>query len=100
MQVKEGVYSNNKEINEIMKIDDIDKAKILIDGFIRLREIKERLQDGDLVVATHHDCDDDEIQGFDYVDRMRLYIPAPLRAAFLDSVNKMIEIESRKITEL
>lgn len=83
-----------------MKIDDIDKAKVLIDNFIRLREIKERLENGDLVVVTRHDCDDDEIQGFDYIDRMRLYIPAPLRAAFIDSVNRLIEIESRKIEKL
>lgn len=65
-----------------MKIDDIGRAKILIGNFVRLREIKERLEDGNLVVVTHHDCDDDEMQGFDYIDRMRLYIPAPLRAEF------------------
>lgn len=83
-----------------MKIGDIGKAKILIDNFIRLREIKERLENGDLVVVTRHDCDDEEMLSLDDIDRMRLYIPAPLRAAFIDSVNKMIEIESRKIAAL
>lgn len=87
-----------------MKIDDIDKAKTLIDGFIRLREIEKRLDDGELISVTKRqiaiDEDDDETSGLDYIDKVRIYIPSPLRAAFIQDVKKMMEIEARRIAEL
>lgn len=43
-----------------MDISKINEAKILIDNYIRLKEIELRLHEGGDLVATHNNRDDDE----------------------------------------
>lgn len=83
-----------------MDITKIEEAKDLIDNYIRLQEIELRLHEGGDLLATYHDRDDDETDGFDYISKIRVYIPAPLRAAFLASTKEMLKLETNKIKEL
>ena len=83
-----------------MDITKINEAKVLIDNYIRLQEIELRLHEGGDLLATHHDRDDDETDRLDYISKIRLYIPAPLRAAFLASTKEMLKLEANKIAEL
>lgn len=83
-----------------MDITKINEAKVLIDNYIRLKEIELRLREGGDLLATHHDRDDDEADGLDYISKIRLYIPAPLRASFLASTKEMLKLEANKIKEL
>lgn len=83
-----------------MDINNIEKAKELIDNYLRLKEIEERLLDGGDIVVTEHDKEAEDDYGVDYVSKIRVYIPAPLRAAFLSSTREMLKIEAKKISEL
>ena len=83
-----------------MDITKINEAKVLIDNYIRLQEIESRLHEGGDLLATHHDRDDDETDGPDYISKIRVYIPAPLRASFLASTRQMLKLEANKIAEL
>lgn len=87
-----------------MDINNIDKAKALIDNYFRLKEIEKRLEDGESISVTKRqiviDEDDDETSGLDYIDKVRIHIPSPFRAAFIQDVKKMMEIEACKIAEL
>lgn len=83
-----------------MDITKIKEAKVLIDNYIRLKEIEERLSDGGDIVVTKHDKDTEDNYGVDYVSKIRVYIPAPLRAAFLASTRQMLKLEANKIAEL
>lgn len=82
-----------------MDITKIEEAKTLIDNYVRLKEIEQRLHNGDLVVVNHN-RDDDETDGLDYIGKIRVYIPAPLRAAFIKSTQEMLKIEASKIAKL
>ena len=83
-----------------MDIYNIEKAKDLIDNYLRLKEIEERISDGGDIVVTKHDTDTEDDYGVDYVSKIRAYIPAPLRAAFLASTRQMLKLEANKIAEL
>lgn len=83
-----------------MDIDNIEKAKGLIDNYLRLKDIEEHLSDGGDIVVTKHDTDTEDNYGVDYVSKVRVYIPAPLRAAFLASTKEMLKLEANKIKEL
>lgn len=83
-----------------MDINSIEKAKELIDNYLRLKEIEERLSDGGDIVVTEHDEEAEDNYGVDYVSKIRVYIPAPLRASFLSSTREMLKIEAKKISEL
>lgn len=83
-----------------MDIDNIEKAKGLIDNYLRLKDIEEHLSDGGDIVVTKHDTDTEDNYGVDYVSKVRVYIPAPLRAAFLASAKEMLKLEANKIKEL
>lgn len=83
-----------------MDITKIKEAKELIDQVLRLQEIEKRLSEGGDLLATHHDRDDDETDGLDYISKIRIYIPAPLRASFLSSTREMLKIEAEKLAEL
>ena len=83
-----------------MDINNIENAKELIDNYLRLKEIEEHLSDGGDIVVTKHDTDTEDNCGVDYVSKIRVYIPAPLRAAFLSSTREMLKIEAKKISEL
>lgn len=83
-----------------MDINNIEKAKELIDNYLRLKEIEERLLDGGDIVVTEHDKEAEDDYGVDYVSKIRVYIPAPLRAAFLSSTREMLKIEAKKISGL
>ena len=83
-----------------MDIDNIEKAKELIDNYLRLKEIEERISDGGDIVVTKHDTDTEDDYGVGYVSKIRVYIPAPLRAAFLASTKQMLKLEANKIAEL
>ena len=83
-----------------MDINNIEKAKELIDNYLRLKEIEERLSDGGDIVVTEHDTGTEDNYGVDCVSKIRVYIPAPLRAAFLASTRQMLKLEANKIAEL
>lgn len=83
-----------------MDIDNIEKAKELIDNYLRLKEIEERLSAGGDIVVAKHNTDTEDNYGVDYVSKIRVYIPAPLRAAFLASTKEMLKLEANKIAEL
>ena len=83
-----------------MDINNIEKAKELIDNYLRLKEIEEHLSAGGDIVVTKHDKDTEDNYGVDYVSKIRVYIPAPLRAAFLSSTREMLKIEAKKLSEL
>ena len=83
-----------------MDINNIEKAKELIDNYLRLKEIEERISDGGDIVVTKHDTDTEDDYGVDYISKIRVYIPAPLRAAFLSSTREMLKIEAKKLSEL
>ena len=83
-----------------MDINNIEKSKELIDNYLRLKEIEERISDGGDIVVTKHDKDTEVNYGVDYVSKIRVYIPAPLRAAFLSSTREMLKIEAKKLSEL
>lgn len=83
-----------------MDINNITRAKELIDNYLRLKEIEEHLQDGGDIVVTKHDRDTEDDYGVDDVSKIRVYIPAPLRAAFLASTRQMLKLEANKIAEL
>lgn len=83
-----------------MDIAKINEAKVLIDNYIRLKEIEEHLSAGGDIVVTKHDTDTEDNYGVDYVSKIRVYIPAPLRAAFLASTRQMLKLEANKIAEL
>lgn len=83
-----------------MDINNIEKAKELIDNYLRLKEIEEHLQDGGDIVVTKHNRDTEDDYGVDDVSKIRVYIPAPLRAAFLASTRQMLKLEATKIAEL
>ena len=83
-----------------MDINNIEKSKELIDNYIRLKEIEEHLLDEGDIVVTEHDKDTEDNYGVDYVSKIRVYIPAPLRAAFLASTKEMLKLEANKIAEL
>lgn len=83
-----------------MDIDNIEKAKELIDNYLRLKEIEEHLLDEGDIVVTKHDKEAEYNYGVDYVSKIRVYIPAPLRAAFLASTRQMLKLEANKIAEL
>lgn len=83
-----------------MDIDNIEKAKGLIDNYLRLKDIEEHLSGGGDIVVTKHDTDTEDNYGVDYVSKVRVYIPAPLRAAFLASTKEMLKLEANKIKEL
>ena len=83
-----------------MDINNIEKAKELIDNYLRLKEIEEYLSAGGDIVVTKHDKDTEDNYGVDYVSKIRVYIPAPLRAAFLSSTREMLKIEAKKLSEL
>ena len=83
-----------------MDINNIEKAKELIDNYLRLKEIEEHLSAGGDIVVTKHDTDTEDDYGVDYISKIRVYIPAPLRAAFLSSTREMLKIEAKKLSEL
>lgn len=83
-----------------MDITKINEAKVLIDNYLRLKEIENHLSDGGDIVVTKHDKDTEDNYGVDYVSKIRVYIPAPLRAAFLASTRQMLKLEANKIAEL
>lgn len=83
-----------------MDITKINEAKVLIDNYIRLKEIENHLSDDGDIVVTKHDKDTEDNYGVDYVSKIRVYIPAPLRAAFLASTRQMLKLEANKIAEL
>ena len=83
-----------------MDINNIEKSKELIDNYLRLKEIEEHLSDEGDIVVTKHDKDTEDNYGVDYVSKIRVYIPAPLRAAFLASTRQMLKLEANKIAEL
>lgn len=83
-----------------MDIENIEKAKELIDNYLRLKEIEEHLSAGGDIVVTKHDQDTEDNYWVDDVSKIRVYIPAPLRAAFLASTRQMLKLEATKIAEL
>ena len=83
-----------------MDINNIEKSKELIDNYLRLKEIENHLSDGGDIVVTKHDKEAEDNYGVDYVSKIRVYIPAPLRAAFLASTRQMLKLEANKIAEL
>ena len=83
-----------------MDINNIEKAKELIDNYLRLKEIEKHLSASGDIVVTKHDTDTEDNYGVDYVSKIRVYIPAPLRAAFLSSTREMLKIEAKKLSEL
>ena len=83
-----------------MDINNIEKSKELIDNYLRLKEIENHLSDGGDIVVTKHDKEAEDNYGVDYVSKIRVYIPAPLRAAFLSSTREMLKIEAKKLSEL
>lgn len=83
-----------------MDITKIKEAKVLIDNFIRLQEIESHLQDDGYIVVAPLDRDNGETDGLDYISRIKVYIPAPLRAAFLSSTRELLKNEASKIKEL
>lgn len=83
-----------------MDITKINEAKVLIDNYIRLKEIEEHLSAGGDIVVTKHGKDTEDNYGVDYVSKIRVYIPAPLRASFLASTRQMLKLEANKIAEL
>ena len=83
-----------------MDIDNIEKAKELIDNYLRLKEIENHLSDGGDIVVAKHDKEAEDNYGVDYVSKIRVYIPAPLRASFLASTRQMLKLEANKLAEL
>ena len=83
-----------------MDINNIEKSKELIDNYLRLKEIEEHLLDEGDIVVTKHDTSTEDNYGVDYISKIRVYIPAPLRAAFLASTKEMLKLEANKIKEL
>ena len=83
-----------------MDINNIEKSKELIDNYLRLKEIEEHLSAGGDIVVTKHDKEAEDNYGVDYVSKIRVYIPAPLRASFLSSTREMLKIEAKKLSEL
>ena len=52
-----------------MDINNIEKAKELIDNYLRLKEIENHLSDGGDIVVTKHDKDTEDNYGVGYISK-------------------------------